>query len=921
MQNFHKLFFATLVMACLQSNAQSATDAPPAPVKITTVEGITEYKLANGLSVLLFPDQSKPKITVNITYLVGSRLEGYGETGMAHLLEHMQFKGSKKHPNVPQEMTAHGANTNASTWYDRTNYFESFMATDENLKWALDMESDRMLNSFIAQKDLQSEFSVVRNEFEMGENYPSSILQERVMSTAYLWHNYGKSTIGSKEDIEKVPAENLQVFYKKYYQPDNAVLLVAGNMDEEKTLALINQYFGKLPKPSRVLQQAYTVEPAQDGERVAELRRTGDVQTVGCGYHICAGSHADFVPLDLLAEVLTNEPSGRLYKALVETKKANSLSGNAFALYDPGFIYFSADVLKEKSLDDARHTFLSLLDSLKYKPVTATEVDRARNKRLKDFELAYNSTEDVGLALSEFIAQGDWRLAFLYRDRVEKVTAEDVNRVIKDYMKPSNRTVGVFIPETKPDNAAMPGRPDLAKLLENYKGQKKLEEAEKFDPSPENIDSRTKTGTIPGGAKYALLSKTTRGGAVTLNLTLRIGSKQSLSNKSKVSELTGNMMMKGTSSRTAAQISDELDKLKAQVNVYSTGQNVIVQVQTERKNLPDVMKVIEDVLRHPNFPVSEFDKVVQQSLDQIDQQKSDPQSISYQHYDRLLHPYAVDDFRYAMTFDEQITAVKNVKLDDVKKFYADYYNGNNATVALVGDFDEAAVTKQLTTMLQNWASPVKYERAVSVFVDVPAKSEKINTPEKTNANLMAGYNIEMRDDNPDYPALMLSNFMLGGGFLNSRLAERIRQKDGISYGVASWVAADNQDKAASFNSYAIYNPANADKLITAFKEELTRVVDKGFTPDELKDARDGYLQDRKLGRANDQALANRLQENLFIGRTMQFSKTVDDKITTAKLEDVNAVVRKWIKPEKVSYIQAGDFEPKKTKVNEEHSPY
>jgi zinc protease len=822
---------------------------------------------------------------------------------------------------VPQEISAHGASTNASTWYDRTNYFESFMATDENLKWALDLESDRMLNSFIAQKDLSSEFSVVRNEFEMGENYPSNILQERIISTAFLWHNYGKSTIGSKDDIEKVPAENLHVFYKKYYQPDNAVLLVAGNIDEEKTLALVNEYFGKLPKPTRVLQEAYTVEPAQDGERVTELRRTGDVQTVACGYHICSGSHVDYAPLDLLAEVLTNEPSGRLYKALVETKKANSLSGYTFALYDPGYIYFSADVLKEKSLDDARHTFLSLLDSLKYKPVTTAEVDRARNKRLKDFDLAYNSTEEVGLALSEFIAQGDWRLAFLYRDRVEKVTAEDVNRVIKEYMKPSNRTVGLFVPETKPDNATMPGRPELAKLLENYKGQKKLEEAEKFDPTPENIDSRTKTGTIPGGAKYALLNKTTRGGAVTLNLCLRVGSKQSLSNKAKVAELTGNMLMKGTASRTAAQISDELDKLKAQVNVYSTGQDVMVQVQTVRKNLSEVIKVIEDVLRHPNFPASEFDKIVQQTLDQIDQQKSDPQSISSLRYNRLLNPYPADDFRYNMTFEEQTAAVKNVKLDDVKKFYADYYNGTNATVALVGDFDEPAVTKELTAMLQNWTSPVKYDRAISVYVDVPAKSEKINTPEKTNANLMAGYNIEMRDDDPDYPDLMLSNFMLGGGFLNSRLAERIRQKDGISYGVASWVSADNQDKTATFNSYAIYNPTNSDKLITAFKEELTRLVDKGFTPEELKDARDGYLQDRKLGRSNDQNLADRLQENLFIGRNMQFSKTVDDKISSAKLEDVNAVVRKWIKPEKVSYIQAGDFEPKKEKVKEEHAPY
>ena len=244
-----KTILASILAACVAGPLAAQTAAKPAkppaaapaaslakPVKVTSVEGITEYRLANGLRVLLFPDPTKPTITVNITYLVGSRHENYGETGMAHLLEHLLFKGTPNHPNIPQELTAHGARPNGSTWFDRTNYFETFPATDENLKWALDLEADRMVNSFIAKKDLDSEMTVVRNEFEMGENDPASILQERVLSTAYLWHNYGKSTIGARADIENVPIDRLQAFYRTYYQPDNAVLLVAGKFDEAKTL-------------------------------------------------------------------------------------------------------------------------------------------------------------------------------------------------------------------------------------------------------------------------------------------------------------------------------------------------------------------------------------------------------------------------------------------------------------------------------------------------------------------------------------------------------------------------------------------------------------------------------------------------------------------------------------------------------------
>ena len=201
---------------------------PGEPTEVASVEGITEYRLDNGLRVLLFPDRSKQQITVNITYLVGSRHEGYGETGMAHLLEHLVFKGTPKHPDIAAELTERGAFPNGTTWFDRTNYFETFPATDDNLEWALDLEADRMINSFIAAEDLESEMTVVRNEWERSENNPTRVLQQRVMSAAYDWHNYGNATIGARADIEQVPIDRLQAFYRKYYQPDNAVLVVAG---------------------------------------------------------------------------------------------------------------------------------------------------------------------------------------------------------------------------------------------------------------------------------------------------------------------------------------------------------------------------------------------------------------------------------------------------------------------------------------------------------------------------------------------------------------------------------------------------------------------------------------------------------------------------------------------------------------------
>ena len=909
------LFISCTIAVHAQNSKQVS-----APEKVTTVEGITEYKLANGLHVLLFPDPSKSTQTVNMTYLVGSRVEGYGETGMAHLLEHMVFKGSTKHPNIPQELTSHGASPNGSTWYDRTNYFETFSASDENLKWALDLESDRMVNSFIAKKDLETEFSVVRNEFESGENSPSRVLGERVMSTAFLWHNYGKNTIGSKEDIEKVPIENLQAFYRKYYQPDYAVLTVAGKIDEAKTIALVNDYFGAIPKPTRTLPLEYTTEPVQDGERTVELKRVGDVQVVTCGYHIPNGAHPDYAAIELIVEALTNEPSGRLYKALVETKKASSAYGYSFALKDPGYVLFTAEVLKEKSLDTAKNTMTKVFDNLKNNPFTEQDIERAKNKLTKNFDLMYNNSERVGLELSEYISQGDWRLWFIYRDNLQNTTLDDVNRVAKAYFKPTNRTVGVFIPDMSPDRAQIPASPDVQKLLKDYKGKKKMNDAEAFDPSPANINSRTILSTIGGGTKYALIKKTTRGNTVYFNLTLRIGNEAVMQNKGTVARLTANMLRRGTKTKSYQQINDEFDRLKSNVNISGSGQTVNVTVQTIKENFISVLTLLTEVLRAPVFSATEFEKLKTEELANIEQQKSEPTSIADNLFERALAPYPKDDFRYKMTFDEQVDAIKNLKIEDIKTFYERYYTSTHATVAIVGDFDDQPLTIALNTLLGKWTAPVLYSRAKNIYFDVAPTTIKVNTPDKANALFLCGFNAELRDDDSDYPALVIGNYMFGEGFLNSRLAARIRQKEGISYGVGSYMEADPIDKNGMFGTYAIYNPDNSDKLVKAYKEEVDRMLKDGFTAEELKDAITGYVQKQNVNRAQDRTLAQKLSTNLFLNRTMKWDADLETKIKALKVEDVNAAIRKWIKPEKITYVQAGDFERKSTGSTDATSP-
>ncbi|HEY1392494.1 MAG TPA: pitrilysin family protein, partial [Methylibium sp.] len=375
-----KRFLAALALAgaTLAFAAAPATPLPRGLTQITSAEGITEYRLANGLQVLLVPDDSKPTTTVNVTYHVGSRMENYGETGMAHLLEHLMFKGSPKHPTVWAEFTKRGLRANGSTWFDRTNYFASFSANEDNLRWYLGWQADAMVNSYIARKDLDSEMTVVRNEMEMGENSPDRVLLDKTLAAMYQWHNYGKSTIGARADVENVDIPRLQAFYRQYYQPDNATLIVAGKFDVAKTLAWIAQDFGVIPKPKRVLPKLYTIDAVQDGERSVTLRRTGGVPLLYAGYHVPPAAHPDYAAIEALGLIMADTPAGRLHKHLVEKQLAAGVFAFSEGLHDPGFVILGAQLAPGQDLDKARDEMLATLEDAAKEPITEDELKRAQ---------------------------------------------------------------------------------------------------------------------------------------------------------------------------------------------------------------------------------------------------------------------------------------------------------------------------------------------------------------------------------------------------------------------------------------------------------------------------------------------------------------------------------------------------------------
>jgi zinc protease len=897
----------SLALLLAAATAAGATKvATSLPRKVITIEGVTEYALGNGLKVLLYPDESSTTTTVNITYKVGSRFESYGETGMAHLLEHLSFKGTPRNPNIPNEIASHGASANATTADDRTNYFETFPATQVNLEWALGLEADRMVHSFIAKKDLDSEMTVVRNEYERGENSPANILRERVLETAYLWHNYGHPTIGARSDIENVPITDLQKFYHTYYQPDNAVLIVAGNFDVEKTLTYIQRVFGVIPRPTRVLPTPYTVEPAQDGEREVTLRRTGGQLVLIESFHIPADAQADSAALGLLTDMLNERPAGRLYKDLVATKLAVQANASAASLHDPGYLMFTVILPQDGDLAGARAALDKLIAALATEPFTEPELQRVKAQELNGYERLMNSAQQVASDLSENVAAGDWRLLFWDRDQMKKVTTADVQRVATTYLITSNLTVGTFIPEQKPVRAMIPAAPSLTAMLQGYTGSKAVEAGERFEPTPANIEARTRRGTV-GSLRTAFLERKSRGGRVNGVIRLHFGDVQSLQNLGEVGRLTAAMLMRGTSKHTRQQLQDELTRLKATLGVSGEANGVTASFETTRENLPAVLDLAAEVLQQPAFPADQLDEIKRQRLAQIDSSRTEPQSLASQAERRYLSPYAPGDFRYVATFAEQAASVSKITVQDLQQFRQRFYGASNGEAAFVGSFDPDTVTQALQRSFASWKTPGPYERAPAVYKAVPGKSETIDTPDKANAVYFSNANLRLREDDPAYPALQIGNAILGGGFLNSRLATRIRQHDGVSYTVSSEVSADPLDEVGSFSVYAICAPQNIGKVESDVHEELERALKSGFTPKEVADAKSGILQSRVVARSTDRALASALVNHLFLGRDFSWDAKFERSIGAATPQAIDAALRHFIDPQSLVTVKAGDF--------------
>lgn len=889
-----------LLVSCLNLTVQAQT-----PEKVITVEGVTQYRLDNGLQVLFLPDPSKGIATVNLTILAGSLQERYGETGMAHLLEHLVFKGSQKFPKPTMEMVRRGLSWNGTTNDDRTNYFASFSSSDETMAWYLNWQADALVNSNIARQDLDSEMTVVRNEFERGENVAERILLERMRSAAFQWHNYGKTVIGARSDIEHVNIERLQDFYRRYYQPDNAVLIVTGRFDVVKTLEHIHSAFGGIAKPTRQLAPLYTQEPVQDGEHQVTVRRTGDTPMVGVLYHAMPAAHPDFAAMALLVSILGAEPQGRLYRQLSSQQFATTSFGWALARREPGAVVFGAKLGAQVSVDAARAAMLKVLDDASNgtQAITQQELEQAKLLINAGFENMLSDPVKISSALSEAAASGDWRLLFLQRDRIENVQLQDLRRVAQRWLLVDNRTVGLYLPTAQPQRAPELAKIDARDQVGNYLGRPALAAAKAFNAELNGLNAKVETFGLANGMKVALLPKESRGGKVRAALTLRYGTPENLAPLRAVSSLALGMLDKGTQDLSRIALAFKALTLGLSDLDVRAGPNFItIAVQGQGDKLADMTPLLTQVLRNPAFAEDEFEKLRAKQIAQWESQRGQPDAMAGNALERLVNPYPETDIRAVPDIDTRITQLKATTLAQVKAFHATYFSASHAELVLVGAFDPVLARQEIDKAFGSWSTSTDYAPIQFQHQARHGLREVLNTPDKKSATYLADLPIEVDESHADVVALQIANFAL-----RKRLRLRVREQAGLSYSVASWLIFHGHDPASHWRIYASFAPQNRAVVESAVDDVLAQFNANGLTPAEVKEAVDEWLERTQQMRSDDKSLAFLINTNLEKNRNFDWQAQQEFQAKGLNAAEVNRVIALYLAPKKWNQVVAGDF--------------
>ena len=860
--------------------------------------GIKEYKMtSNNLRVLLKKDKSAPVATFMVTYEVGSRNEAIGYTGSTHLLEHLMFKGSRKFNttkgnSVFQTLQSLGARMNATTWLDRTNYFA--VLPSEHLESLIEIEADRMRNAWIKEEDRQSEMTVVRNEFERGQNSPSGVLDEHIWATAYHAHPYHHSTIGWKEDIENVSIERLKEFYDTFYWPNNATAIVIGDFEEKDALAMIKKHFGKIRKSTKPIPEVYTAEPEQEGIRTVTLKRAGQQGIVGVAHKTPSATNKDAAAFMVLSSILSSGKNSRFYKNITDKGLTTSIYIWDSLFKDPGLFTVYANLSPDVKHKTVESLIIQEYEKIKTDGVTEAEVKKAQTQLVAAMKFSQDGSYAIASGLNEAIASGDWTLYTTYSEKIKNVTKEDVQRVVVEYFKEDLSTVGYFIPKNKgaQGERAITSAKELEKIKKKY-----ITGAEEESLSSKIVQSEPISGV-------RLFSLERGSGVVTMQGSFLGGDVYSNENR-RVSDMVASMLDQGTKNMSKFEISEKLESVGARLNFFNGQARVGFSGKFLEEDTEMVFEIMADQIKNPLFSEQELEKVKKRAIAGYKRSKESTRGNAM---NNMLEAFYGKDHQNSPTNpDQAIEDIKNITAQNLEEYHRKNYGTGSMVIVVVGDIKHQELEKMVKESFGGWKkSPLNTKKEERV-ASKKAGKVYLTMQDKTSTDFLVGTALEIDRYHPDYLPLYLGTHTLGGNF-SARLMQTVRVKEGLTYGINSSLSGFGNGNDGYWMVGGTFAPQLLSKGESSTLREIKLWLEKGITQKELDVTKSTLTGGFQVGFDTTGGLASGILSAVVTHNSLEYLDSYPEQVKKITLDQVNEAIKKYITLDGLYRVAAGSID-------------
>ena len=891
MKRFLVLCIAPLLFLCTSEFAQSAS--PQYARLDAEAGGISSYKLPNGFKIILIPYPSAHNTRVELLVRSGSKLEGYGETGMAHLLEHMLFKGAGNRKNIKDDLTKLGASYNGTTNQDRTNYFETVDADPQKIDELIRIEADRFIRARFTASDLASEMTVVRNELENSEKEPSQLVLSALARNGFNWHGYSRSTIGARSDIEGASFAALQAFHIKHYRPDNAALIISGKFDAKRVLATASQLFVVVKNPNLAKPANWTLESPQTAINKTELSLSAGTTVIASAWKLPGIKERDAHALDLASAFICDSDWGSLRKDIVlERKLAVSASCFTWNQTDYGRFIAFARADQKANADELSKEIVKHIQDAATRGASQEQLERSRLAELNKFQNALDSHEEVAGLVSESEAAGDWRLFLWMRDVVSSVTLQEANEALKKWVISFNRNDVVL----KHSEAATPlvfPKPTIAES--RVTGQTWPNLLSSADPAPTSLREISKAtvrfNLDEQRVQVALIKRKTQGDKVWLSMENDYGNPTQLKNRKVSCDAASSLMAYGGNGMDRDVLSSKMEKLKATWNIGLAG----IYIEVPRENFAETFEILISIWADPLMPVSEFERYKASRIASLEAALKNPITMADNHVRLRFDNYPDGHWSKPKTYPALIQEVKNLTHEDVLKCSRDFGKISHARIGVVGNLSADEFKELWTKSNRKSLSSSTYEREPTPVapVDVDVTPITVTMPDKTNARVTGTTVVPINFKSEDFPALQLAVYVLGGNS-SSLIWQQLRETEGLAYSSGMKVSASSFEDRSTIQLYATSSSSNADKVLASLKSVLSKVIAEGFSVEQVEKAKSAWMQKRKSTFGDESEFVSTLVDSLDNGYDFEAIANFDEKIKGINHTQTTAAIRKYV---------------------------